>query len=84
MKIIQCDQGTTEWFAARCGLVTASEVDALVTPKFAIRKGAGVDSYVCKKVAEKLLGWSADMLAPVGKLYNKLASELSTIVTVEV
>ena len=66
MKIIDCQQGTQEWFAARCGLVTASEVDALVTPKFAIRKGAGVDSYVCKKVAEKLLGWSADMLAPVG------------------
>ena len=65
MKIIDCKQGSSEWFAARCGVVTASEVDALVTPKWKIKEGAAADTYLFKKVAEKLLGYSSDQLQGV-------------------
>ncbi len=60
MKIIDCAQGSTEWFQARRGLVTASEVDALITPLWKIRTGEGVETFLCRKVSEKLLGWSMD------------------------
>ena len=62
MKIIDCQQGSSEWFGARCGVVTASEIDALVTPKFKIKEGAAAETYLYKKLAEKLLGYSKDML----------------------
>lgn len=50
------DQGSLEWLMLRAGIPTASEMDALVTPKFALRKGEGVLSYVDKKVAERWQG----------------------------
>ncbi len=31
MKILDCKQGTPEWFAARCGLPTSSNFDKIVT-----------------------------------------------------
>jgi len=65
VKIIDCEQRSTEWFRARCGVVTASEIDALVTPKWKIREGQGVETYLCQKVAEKIMGWSKDELQPL-------------------
>ena len=62
MKIIDCKQQSPSWFLARLGLVTASEVDALVSPKGKVREGAGVDTYLYRKLAEKVLGWSPEML----------------------
>jgi hypothetical protein len=49
-------QGTAEWFAVRAGKVTASELDNLLTPKFAIRTGEMPKSYLCKKIAEAHFG----------------------------
>ena len=63
MKIIECEQGAPSWYAARMGVVTASEVDALITPKWKVRTGDGVESYLYRKLAEKLLNWSPEMLA---------------------
>lgn len=60
MKTLLCQQGSNEWKAARLGVVTASEVDALVTPLWKIRTGEGVETYLYKKLCEKLLGWSDD------------------------
>jgi predicted phage-related endonuclease len=62
MKIIECEQGSTAWYMARMGVVTASEFDSLVTPKWKIREGAGVDTYLYRKLAEKILNWSPEML----------------------
>lgn len=56
MKIIDCKQGSEQWMEARAGIPTASELDNLVTPEWKIRKGAGVDSYLAKKVAERWFG----------------------------
>lgn len=53
MKIHDCAQGTLEWLALRCGIVTASEADALISPLGKIRTGDGVQTYLCQKVAER-------------------------------
>lgn len=55
MKIIPVEQNSLEWLTARAGLPTASEWDALVTPKFEIRKGQMPETYLARKVAEAWL-----------------------------
>lgn len=60
MKIIDCKQGSGEWSAARLGVVTASEADALLTPLFKQRTSEGVETYLHRKLCEKFLGWSPD------------------------
>lgn len=57
MKILNdFEQGSPQWLQARAGIPTASEFGALITDKFAVRKGAMVDSYIDKKLAEWWLG----------------------------
>ena len=56
MKTLACKQGSTEWALARAGVVTASEVDALVTPRFEPRTGEGVKTYLYRKAAERIMG----------------------------
>ncbi len=55
MKIHPAAQGSVEWMQARAGIPTASEFDALITPLGKIRTGAGVDTYLSKKLAERWL-----------------------------
>lgn len=45
-------QGDMEWLAARSGIPTASEMDALLTPKFKVKTGDGPKTYLIKKLAE--------------------------------
>lgn len=77
MKTFSCQQGSTEWSQLRLGCVTASEVDALITPLWKPRTGEGVETYLCKKVCEKMLGWSPDELGGFaidqGKLIETIA-----------
>ncbi len=63
MKIISCKQGSREWFAARAGVVTASEVSQLVNLKGEMRESkdgkdvsAGVYTYLYQKLAERWTG----------------------------
>jgi hypothetical protein len=56
-------QGSVEWLKARLGVVTASELDNLVTPEFKLRTGETPKSYLAKKVAEKLTGDYMDGLS---------------------
>jgi hypothetical protein len=56
MKRIDVKQGTLEWLNARAGIVTASEMDNLVTPLWKIKAGDAVDSYLYRKLAEKWRG----------------------------
>ncbi len=60
MKILNFDQGGPEWKAARLGVVTASEMDALISPEGKVRTGAGVESYLFKKVCERILGFAPE------------------------
>ena len=56
MKIIDVKQGSDSWLKARLGKVTASEIDALVTAKGAVKEGQGPKTYLYTKIAEKVLG----------------------------
>lgn len=60
MKLIACKQNSAEWLAARVGVVTASEVDALVTPLWKVRAGDGVQTYLYRKVAERVMNYRPD------------------------
>lgn len=77
MKIIDCEQGSVGWHQARLGVITASEADNLVTSTGKISIGKGMETYLYKKLAEKVLRWSPDMLNsfPVeqGKIIEQIA-----------
>lgn len=60
MKILNHAQGTPEWLQARLGRVTASEIDALVSPTLEVRRGKGPQTYLYRKIAEKVLGRPLD------------------------
>lgn len=60
MKTLPVKQGSEEWKAARLGVVTASEIDALITPLWKVRTGEGPETYRCMKLCEKLLGYSPE------------------------
>lgn len=56
MKILNVQQQSVEWLTARAGVVTASEIDALISPLWEIRKGKGVTTYLAQKLAERWVG----------------------------
>lgn len=56
MKIIPCEQGSVDWMIARAGVVSASEVDALISPLWKARTGEGVLTYKAQKLAEAWIG----------------------------
>jgi len=60
VKIIDVKQGSGEWLTARLGKITASEIDCLVSPTGKVRTGDGPYRYLCRKVSERVLGWSAE------------------------
>lgn len=49
-------QGSVEWLLIRAGKVTASEMDALITPLGKIRTGDGVTTYLNQKLCERWTG----------------------------
>lgn len=61
MKILTMAQHSDEWFRERLGRVTASELEALISPTWKAKESAGVETYLYKKLAEKSLGFSMAM-----------------------
>jgi putative phage-type endonuclease len=59
MKIIDCIQGSPEWFAARAGRVTASRISDLMA-KTKTGWGASRANYLAELVAERLTGTVAE------------------------
>lgn len=57
------EQNSLQWLQARCGLATASDFDSLVTPKWKVREGEMVASYVALKVAER---WTGGIINDIG------------------
>lgn len=68
----EIEQGSVEWQWLRAGKITASEVDALVTPLGKVRDSEGVDSYLAKKVCEL---WTGAPL-PTLQVFDMLQGEL--------
>jgi len=61
MKIIECEQGTPEWTAARCGKVTASNIaDVLSRDRSGKGEGAMRRNYKARLVCEILTGISQE------------------------
>lgn len=56
MIINPAQPNSLEWLQARCGVVTASEFDNIVTGDFKARTGEMPRSYLARKLAEKWLG----------------------------
>jgi predicted phage-related endonuclease len=54
------EQNTEEWYAARRGIVTASEAASLLTAKGEIADNATVRGYAYKKAAERINDFSED------------------------
>jgi len=55
VTIHPAEQGSAAWLEARAGIVTASELDNLVTPLFEPRTGEMVNTYLATKLAERWL-----------------------------
>ncbi len=49
-------QGSVDWLLLRAGKVTASEMDALISPLGKIREGDGVHTYLTQKLVELWTG----------------------------
>ncbi len=77
MKIIDCVQGSEEWFAVRRGVVTASEADALLTPHFKARTGEGVETFMYRKLAEKTVGWVPEFQGTFATDQGQLAEKIA-------
>jgi putative phage-type endonuclease len=59
MRTVDCSQGSPEWFAARCGKVTASRIADLMA-RTKTGWGAGRGNYMAELVAERLTGTVAE------------------------
>lgn len=55
MIILDCDQGTKEWFEARCGIPTASSFDKIITSTGAKSKQS--DGYLNQLAGESIVGY---------------------------
>jgi len=58
MKIIDCVQGSPEWFAARCGIPTASNFDKIITMDGKPSKQA--EKYMFQLAGERIVGKSEE------------------------
>lgn len=54
MIIVDCEQGTEEWFAARCGIPTASCFDKIITSTG--KKSTQADTYLNQLIGESFVG----------------------------
>ena len=48
------EQGTDEWLQMRLGIVTASEVNRIVTPKGKKSSGKAVTAYACELASQRV------------------------------
>lgn len=88
MKIIDVAQNSVEWMIARSGVVTASELDAIISPIWEIRKGEGVETYLAQKLAEQWIGGALPSLDGIfdieqGKILEEEAKPFYTLTTGE-
>jgi putative phage-type endonuclease len=56
LTIVDCEQRTPEWFAARAGIVTASQVGKLLTPTLKVADNDTARGIIAALVAERITG----------------------------
>lgn len=87
MQIIDCAQGTPEWFAARCGIVTCTGIAKVLAKG---KQGAPSDTrkrYLYEKVAEEITGKMGEQYTNAhmerGILHEPIAREMYEITTMQ-
>ena len=55
MRIIECEQGSVDWWLARKGIPTASQFDRILTPKTG-KYSASAEEYICELIADGMMG----------------------------
>lgn len=89
MEILQCEQGSSEWHAARLGIVTMSEVKTLlVNGRGPGGFGSGAITYMHQLIGERLTGERAESFqgnghTQRGHVLEPVARELYGIATGE-
>ena len=73
MKIIDCEQGSLDWFRARMGIATASNFDKIVTPAQG-KLSKSADKYAFRLIAERLLNQPSETLE--GQAWMERGQEL--------
>jgi putative phage-type endonuclease len=76
MNIIECEQGTPEWYAARCGRVTASRVADIVR-KTKSGISAMRNTYIGVLVAERLSGRVQETFQSAAMLHGHEAEDMA-------
>jgi hypothetical protein len=59
MIVLNCEQGSDDWIAARLAVPTASQFHRIITPKTG-KLSAAADGYVHELIAEEMLGHALD------------------------
>lgn len=87
MKILDCEQGTDEWFKARCGIVTCTGIAKVLAKG---KNGAPSDTrkrYLYEKVAEEITGKMGEQYTNAhmerGILHEPIAREMYEITTMQ-
>lgn len=80
MRIIDCEQHSPEWFAARLGVPTASEFGDIITPKTG-KLSASADGYIDRLIDEIVRpdaerGWGGNRHTERGTMREPEAREL--------
>ncbi len=85
MKVIDCIQGTPEWFAARCGVPSASNFDMLITTKGEPSKQR--QKYLYRLAGETITGIAEESYTNAamerGKVMEAEARQLYQLITGE-
>jgi hypothetical protein len=75
VKIHEVFQGSVQWLQLRAGIPTASEWEALVSPKWEIRKGKMPETYLSIKAAERWRGGPLPGFSSFATKQGKLREE---------
>jgi exodeoxyribonuclease (lambda-induced) len=80
------EQGSVDWLLLRAGKITASEMDALITPLGKVRDGDGVQTYLTQKLVERWTGGPLPQLQGIfdveqGQILEERAKPAFTIHT---
>lgn len=87
MKIhTNIEQGSVDWQIVRSGKITASEMDAIISPLGKVRDSEGVNTYITQKLCERwtggpLLSLQGIFDADQGKLLEERAKPAFTVHT---
>jgi hypothetical protein len=65
IEIFNCEQGSPEWFAARCGVPTASEFHSIMSKGRGGKPSATRRAYMIKLAAEIISGKSAESFSTI-------------------